>query len=461
MAVTQIHGEDQIQSGTIKNAQIHTSAAIATTKLADGPSFFWKDGSIAATGDFDLGSFKITNLANGTAANDAVNLSQLQAAQSGLNVKAAVRAATTGPATLATDFENGDTLDGVTLATGDRILIKDQSSGAENGIYTVNASGAPTRATDADSTAEWPFNVFVFVREGTTNADTGWVTTNDTAITLNTTAIVFTQFTGAGSITAGAGLTKTGNTIDVVSGNTGIVANANDITLTLRSTPGLQISSGLGILLASNSGLNLTSGLSVDSSIAGAGIGFSSGVLSIAADDTSVTIGTDGISVRLATNPGLEVSTGLKIKLDGSSLSLSSSGLKVNPAGLSVVGASLPANNIWSGSPSDVAQELDMDILAGQELFINDAFIGVNIAALIPNNYVPNSPPSSGSINGTNDVFEFEGGTSTYGMKVYLNGILQFEGASDDYVITGTSEVTFNTAPRTGQRVTASYWIRS
>lgn len=104
--------------------------------------------------------------------------------------KATVRVATKNPHTLATDFENGDTIDGVVLATGDRILIKNQTAAAENGIYTVNASGAPTRATDA-ATGAAILEAVVVVQEGTANADTMWVCTTNAPITLGTTGLTF------------------------------------------------------------------------------------------------------------------------------------------------------------------------------------------------------------------------------------------------------------------------------
>lgn len=133
----------------------------------------------------------------------------------GADWKASVRVATTAAGTIASDFENGDTVDGVVLATGDRILIKNQAAGAENGIYTVNASGAPTRATDADSSADVTGGMSVWVNEGTTNADTGWTLTTNDPITLGTTALVFTQFSGLGQVVAGSGLSKTGSQLDV------------------------------------------------------------------------------------------------------------------------------------------------------------------------------------------------------------------------------------------------------
>lgn len=184
----------------------------------------------APTAAVAWGSQKITGLANGTAADEAVNKGQLDAVSAGLDVKASVRAATTVNGALATAYENADIIDGVTLATGDRILLKNQTAGLENGIYTVNASGAPTRSTDADVSAEVTAGLFVFVEEGTVNADTGWVLSTNQAITLGTTALVFTQFSGPGAWIAGNGLTQSGQTIDVVAG-TGMVANANDVAV--------------------------------------------------------------------------------------------------------------------------------------------------------------------------------------------------------------------------------------
>lgn len=229
MATTQIDGGRQIKAATITNAEIASGAAIALSKLAE--AVIQADGGQAFTADQSMGGFKLTNLAAPVGANDAARLVDVQNSAAGLSSKLAVRVATTAALTLSTDFENGDTVDGVVLATGNRILIKNQASGAENGIYTVNASGAPTRATDADSSAELPNNTYVFVQEGTENQDTGWVLTNDGTITLGSTALVFTQFTGAGAVVAGDGLTKTGNTINAVGTSNRIVVSADAIDI--------------------------------------------------------------------------------------------------------------------------------------------------------------------------------------------------------------------------------------
>jgi hypothetical protein len=162
-----------------------------------------------------MGTNKITGLGTPTDATDAATKAYVDSAAQGIDWKPSVRAATTAAVTLASGLENGDTLDGVVLATGDRVLVKNQATGSENGIYVVKASGAPDRSTDCDTAAELTSNFAVFVEQGTVNADQGYVLTNDGAITVGTTALTFTQFTGLGQIVAGTGLDKTGNTLDI------------------------------------------------------------------------------------------------------------------------------------------------------------------------------------------------------------------------------------------------------
>jgi hypothetical protein len=176
-----------------------------------------------------MGTNKITGLGTPTDSTDAATKGYVDNAVVGIDWKASVRAATTSDITLSSDLEDGDIVDGVTLATGDRVLVKDQSTGSQNGIYVVKASGAPDRSTDADSGTEVTANFAVFVEEGTVNADSGFTLTNNGAITIGTTALVFTQFTGLGQVTAGDGLTKTGNTLNVAAG-TGISITGDAVT---------------------------------------------------------------------------------------------------------------------------------------------------------------------------------------------------------------------------------------
>jgi len=166
------------------------------------------------TGAIAMGTSKITGLGTPTDATDAATKSYVDAVTEGLHIHEAVIAATTANVTLSSALENGDTLDGITLATGNRILVKNQSTASENGIYVVQASGQPTRATDFDTASEVDSGDFVFVYSGTVNGSTGWVQTNKPA-TIGTDAIAFTQFSGAGTYTAGNGLTLTGTAFSI------------------------------------------------------------------------------------------------------------------------------------------------------------------------------------------------------------------------------------------------------
>lgn len=241
-------------SAPFSNADIASDAAIALSKLATDPlaranhtgtqtastiSDFNSavqlnrlDQLAAPTASVSLNSQKITNLLDPTSPQDAATKAYVDASRSGLDVKDSVRAATTGPINLATDLEAGDVLDTtVTLVAGNRVLVKNQSTASQNGIYVVQASGAAVRATDFDSSAEVTPGAFVFVEEGTANADSGWVLTTDGSITVGTTALTWSQFSGAGQVTAGAGLTKTGNTIDVGGTTDRITVNADSVDI--------------------------------------------------------------------------------------------------------------------------------------------------------------------------------------------------------------------------------------
>jgi len=134
--------------------------------------------------------------------------SLINAAAANVGKRARVRAATTGTITIATALNNGDTLDGVTLATGDLVLVKDQSAAAENGVYEVGAS--PARHSEFDTWDEHPGSL-VAVAEGTTNADTLWLCTSNTGGTLGTTAITFTKMVVAGELLATNNLSDLAN----------------------------------------------------------------------------------------------------------------------------------------------------------------------------------------------------------------------------------------------------------
>ena len=180
----------------------------------------------APTASFSMNSQKIVSLADPVDPQDAATKAYVDAARSGLDVKASVRVATTANITLSGE----QTIDGVAAVAGDRVLVKNQTAGAENGVYVVDASSW-SRSEDANVSAEVTSGMFTFVSEGTVNSDSGWVLTTNDTITLGTTELVFVQFSGAGQITAGAGLTKTGNTIDAVGTTDRITVNADSIDI--------------------------------------------------------------------------------------------------------------------------------------------------------------------------------------------------------------------------------------
>ena len=182
----------------------------------------------------------------GFGSDSLVNKTYVDNVANGLDVKESVRVATTadlsatyvnGAGTLTANSNGAISVDGVSLSLDDRVLVKDQSTAQENGIYKVTTVGSGsaafvlTRTPDANDAAELTGGVFTFVEEGTANADNGYVATHNGTPTFGTTAITFDQFSGAGQISAGNGLTKTGNTIDAVGTADKITVSANAITI--------------------------------------------------------------------------------------------------------------------------------------------------------------------------------------------------------------------------------------
>jgi len=210
------------------------------------------DQMAAPTGSVSLNSQKITNLADPTGDNDAANKGYVDGVAQGLDVKASCVAATTGNITIATALNNGDTLDGVTLSTNDRVLVKDQSTASENGIYIVGTS--PARADDL-AAGDDAAGMFTFVEQGSTNADIGFVcTSNKGSAVVGTNNLAFSQFSSSGSVTAGDGLDKSGSELSLdLKANSGVVISSSELALDLDAS---GISGTLGI---SNGGTNAAS----------------------------------------------------------------------------------------------------------------------------------------------------------------------------------------------------------
>jgi len=262
----------KIANDTIVDADINSAAAIAQSKISGLTTSLSEKLATAGgtmSGAIAMGTNKITGLGEPTSAQDAATKSYVDTTVQGIDWKASVRAATTANVTLASALENGDILDGVTLATGNRVLVKDQSTASENGIYVVASSGAPTRSIDADTGAEVTSNFAVFVEEGTVNADSGFTLTNNGAITIGTTSLVFTQFTGLGQIIAGTGLDKTGNTLDI---DATVTTNDGTQTLTNKTLTSPTLTTPALGTPASGVMTNVT-GLPVATGISGLGTG--------------------------------------------------------------------------------------------------------------------------------------------------------------------------------------------
>ena len=228
------------------SAAAPTFRALVAADLLKLNEFTAPDGAISAN------SQKITNLATPTADGDAASKQYVDGVSQGLDVKDSCVAATTGNITISTALNNGDTLDGVSLSTNDRVLVKDQSTASENGIYIVGSS--PARADDLAAGAD-AAGMFTFVEQGTVNADNGFVrTSNKGSAVVGTNNLSFAHFSGAGQFTAGDGLDKSANTLSVdLKSYGGIVIESTEMAVDLSA------SSITGTLAVSDGGTGATS----------------------------------------------------------------------------------------------------------------------------------------------------------------------------------------------------------
>lgn len=246
MAETTIAGR-QIRDGAITNAKVAAGAAIDSSKLADGANFIKKDGTVAFTGNQSMGNNKLTTLATPTDSGDATTkgyvdtlISALPSAYKYRNV----HAATTGDVNLSNP--GTDTFDSHVLTSGQRLLVWQQSTASQNGIYVFNgSSSALTRATDSDAWDELT-GTLVYVDQGTTYGDKRFYCTSNSGGTLGSTAVTYVQDT-AGTLSASNFVFE-----ETPSGS----INGSNVTFTLANTPtagtlklylnGLRLKSGAG-----------------------------------------------------------------------------------------------------------------------------------------------------------------------------------------------------------------------
>jgi hypothetical protein len=244
MASTQIRGNTQIQNVTIADAQIAVAAGIQTSKLQDGALFVKSDGSVVMGASLNLNNHTITNVTDPVNPQDAATRAWVLTNIGNAVVSStSVTAASVG-ANLT--LSGTQTVDGIALAAGNTILVKDQTSQPTNGIYTV-AAGAWTRMSQMDTWAEVP-GMLVSVQEGTINHDTVWLSTADPGGTIGTTPITFTQLPGPSDVQAGAGLLRTGQVIDVVAADASLTINPDNLGVKLDPARALTlVAAGIGV----------------------------------------------------------------------------------------------------------------------------------------------------------------------------------------------------------------------
>lgn len=369
--------------------------------------------------NLDMGtSYKIVNLAEPTNAQDAATKNYVDANSQGLDIKESCVVGSTQDidsdassgsftynngtagvgATLTNSHQEAVTMDGVALDTINmRVLLKDQSAQAENGIYrvsTVGTGGAAlvlTRTLDGDSPSDLSSGSFTFVEKGTVNADNGFVMTQDAAITIGTTAITWSQFSGAGQITAGNGIEKSGNTINLdIKANSGIVIDGVELSMDLGA------SSITGTLAVGDGGTGATT-LTDGGILLGSGTGAITAMAVLADGEMIVGDGT--------TDPVAESGDTLRISIGvGSSSTWQITGLNIGHAS---------DTTLTRASAGDLQIESNIIYRAGgTDVAVADGGTGLSAAA-------------KGSVlvaNSADTISALDGGGSNDGLLLYASG---------------------------------------
>lgn len=322
------------------NRANHTGTQTASTisNLKNTVISYRLDEFAAPTSDLNLNTHRITGLGEPTQATDAATKGYVDAARSGLDAKQSVRVATTGNISLS----GTQSVDGVELSVGDRVLVKNQTTASANGIYLV-ASAAWTRAPDANSNTLVSSGMFTFVEEGTTNASTGWVLSTSNPIDLGVTDLDFVQFSEAGAVEAGNGLTKTGTVMSAVGTANRIVVGASGINIASNYVGQTSITT-LGTITTGT-----WQGTTIAANQGGTGLSsYTSGNFLRAASATTLEQRTPA-QVRsdigaVASNPAITAGTATKITYDSKGLVIAGDDLVADDI------PNLPASKINSGT---------------------------------------------------------------------------------------------------------------
>jgi hypothetical protein len=368
------------------------------------------------TGTVDVGSKRITSVAEPTQSTDAATKNYVDAVKTGLDPKDSVRIATT--AALTATYSNGSsgvgatltnsgtqaafTVDSIVGVLGDRVLVKDQASALQNGIYTITTVGTVstnwvlTRATDADQNPEVTPGAFTFVEEGTNNGNNGYVCTSTGTITIGTSNITWVQFSGAGQINAGDGLTKTGNRLDVVGTANRITANADSIDIASTYVGQTSITT-LGTI-----GTGTWQGTIVNPTYGGTGVNNGANTITVAGNvshagaftqtftatgNTSVTLPTTG---TLATLAGTETFTNKTL----TSPTINSGAISGTFTGSATLSGVITLSNTTDATNTTTAGV----VMSGGLGIAKSVYVGLNITG-------------AGAATSTLDGFNIDGGT--------------------------------------------------
>lgn len=418
MALTKIRGSSQVMDLSIGNAQIANGAGIELQKIEDGNLLVKSDGTVSFTAP-------IAGVAP-VADSDLATKGYVDSVATGLDVKQSVRVKTTAPITLS----GTQVIDGVTLVAGDRVLVTEQASGEDNGIYVVSETGW-TRSTDADNSpaGEVTSGMFTFVEEGTQFGSTGWVLATANPISLGTTPLSFVQFSEAGQVSAGAGLVASGSTIDIVSANGGIVVNADNIALTVDPNGTLAVTAA-GVKLA-----DLTSGQIL--------IGNASNVATAQTVSGDVTITNAGV-VTIADDAVTQA------KLADDSVGT----LQIIDANVTLQKLeTLDSAKIIIGTATGNQQVA----VSGDATISETGVITVNATNVVKVADIVTRETPSGAIDGTNAIFTLANTPKVGTEHVYVNGLLMDEGAGNDYTVSGqVITLSFNLVA--GDKIRVSYF---
>ena len=395
-------------TGNVSAGNVNTSDIVGATVTVTSA------GAISLAGtEINANSTKILNLADPVNGGDAANKQYVDSVAEGLNVKAAVIAATTANITLS----GAQTIDGIAIVAGNRVLVKDQTAPAENGIYVASA-GAWSRATDMDVWAEFP-GAFTFVTTGSDYADTGWVCTSDAGGTLGTTAVTWSQFSGAGQYTAGEGLDLTGVVFSV---------NVDEVTTT--------ITGDAVVVKASAQFVTPDIGAATGTSLSATG--------TVTADDTITggNIATGGTVSSTGTATVGNVATGGTISSTGTA----TAGNLVTGGTLSVTGTATVGNVDTAGTISATSSITGGSVATGGTVSATGTITGGNIATggtvSSTGTATLGNVATGGTVSATGTI---TGGNVATGGTVSATGTI-----TSDVTITGGNIATSGTVSSTG-----------